>query len=334
LFLVTGDNWQLGVAAFLVANLCFAASTVVNDSLLAIISTEHERDRVSSRGWAMGYAGGGLLLAINFVLIQGHDTFGLTEGMAARISMLSAAIWWAGFTFIPWLGLKNHAPRAVEAVEGGLLASSFGQLGKTLKDMRNYPVALTFLLAYLFFNDGIQTVISQASLYGEDELGFELGTVLAAYLLVQFVAVGGAIAFGRAATRYGSKRVILTGLVIWMGIVSAALVLPEKQLVPFLLLGVAIGIVLGGTQALARSYFSLLIPRGKEGEYFSFYHAMERGTSWFGTLVFGLVYQFTDSYRPAIFALIAFFVVGGALLMRVDTERGIREAGNDVPQVL
>ena len=200
--------------------------------------------------------------------------------------------------------------------------------------MRNYPVALTFLLAYLFFNDGIQTVISQASLYGEDELGFELGTVLAAYLLVQFVAVGGAIAFGRAAARYGSKRVILIGLVIWMGIVSVALVLPEKQLVPFLLLGVAIGIVLGGTQALARSYFSLLIPRGKEAEYFSFYHAMERGTSWFGTLVFGLVYQFTDSYRPAIFALIVFFVVGGALLMRVDTQRGIREAGNDVPAVV
>ncbi len=334
LFFVTGDNWQLGVVAFLLANLCFAASTVVNDSLLAIISTEHERDRVSSRGWAMGYAGGGLLLAVNFVLIQGHDTFGLTEGMAARISMLSAAVWWAGFTFIPWLGLKNHPPRAVEAVEGGLFASSFGQLGKTLKDMRNYPVALTFLLAYLFFNDGIQTVISQASLYGTDELGFELGTVLATYLLVQFVAVGGAIAFGRAAARYGSKRVILVGLVIWMGIVSVALVLPDEQLVPFLLLGVAIGIVLGGTQALARSYFSLLIPRGKEGEYFSFYHAMERGTSWFGTLVFGLVYQFTDSYRPAIFALILFFVVGGALLMRVDTQRGIREAGNDVPTVV
>lgn len=334
LFFVTGDNWQLGAVAFLVANLCFGASAVFNDALLPIISNEHERDRVSSRGWAMGYAGGGLLLAINFVLITFHDGFGLTEGTAARISMLSAAIWWAGFTFIPFRGIQNHPPRAVEAVEGGLFASSFGQLGKTLKDMRNYPVALTFLLAYLFFNDGIQTVISQASLYGTDELGFELGTVLATYLLVQFVAVGGAIFFGRAAGRYGAKRVILLGLVIWMGIVTVALVLPEEQLVPFLLLGVAIGIVLGGTQALSRSYFSLLIPRGKEAEYFSFYHAMERGTSWFGTLVFGLVYQFTDSYRPAIFALVVFFLVGGALLMRVDTQRGIREAGNDIPAVI
>jgi UMF1 family MFS transporter len=119
-----------------------------------------------------------------------------------------------------------------------------------------------------------------------------------------------------------------------MAIVTVALVLPDKQLVPFLLLGVAIGIVLGGTQALSRSYYSLLIPRGKEAEYFSFYHAMERGTSWFGTLVFGLVYQFTDSYRPAIFALVGFFLIGGLLLMRVDTQRGIREAGNDVPAVV
>jgi UMF1 family MFS transporter len=334
LFFVTGDNWQLGAVAFLVANLCFGASAVFNDALLPFISTEQERDRVSSRGWAMGYAGGGLLLALNFVLITFHDSFGLTEGTAARISMLSAAIWWAAFTFIPFRGIQNHPPRNVEATEVGVFAGSFGQLWKTLKGMRQYPVTLTFLVAYLFFNDGIQTVISQASLYGTDELGFELGTVLAVYLLVQFVAVGGAIFFGRAAGTYGAKRVILVGLLIWMGIVTVALVLPDEQLVPFLLLGVAIGIVLGGTQALARSYFSLLIPRGKEAEYFSFYHAMERGTSWFGTLVFGLVYQFTDSYRPAIFALIVFFVVGGALLMRVDTRRGIREAGNEVPGVV
>jgi MFS transporter, UMF1 family len=334
LFFVTGDNWQLGAVSFLVANLCFGAAAVFNDSLLPIISTEQERDRVSSRGWAMGYAGGGLLLALNFVLITFHDGFGLSEGTAARISMLSAAVWWAGFTFIPFRGIQNHPPRAVVAAEVGIFAGSFGQLWKTLRDLRNYPVALTFLVAYLFFNDGIQTVISQASLYGTDELGFELGTVLATYLLVQFVAVGGAIAFGRAAGRYGGKRVILAGLAVWMGIVTIALVLPDEQLVPFLLLGVAIGIVLGGTQALARSYFSLLIPRGKEAEYFSFYHAMERGTSWFGTLVFGLVYQFTDSYRPAIFALIFFFLVGGALLLRVDTEKGIRDAGNEAPAVI
>ncbi|QBR91210.1 MFS transporter [Nocardioides euryhalodurans] len=334
LFFMSGDSWQLGALAFIAANLCFGASAVVNDAILPLISTEEERDAVSSRGWAYGYAGGGLLLALNFVLVSFHATFGLTEGMAVRISLLSAAVWWAGFTFIPWRGLRNHPPQDVEQVEGGVFARSFGQLWETLKDLRNYPMALTFLLAYLFFNDGIQTVISQASVYGVEELGFDTGTVLATYLLVQFVAVFGALLFGRAAGRVGAKRTILVGLVIWMLIVTAALFVPAGQIVPFLALGVAIGIVLGGTQALARSYFSLFIPRGKEAEYFSFYHAMDRGTSWFGTLLFGVVYTLTDSYRPAIFALIVFFVVGGVLLLRVDTERGIREAGNTAPSVV
>jgi UMF1 family MFS transporter len=279
----------------------------------------------------MGYVGGGLLLALNFVLVSLHDTFGLGQGMAVRISLLSAAVWWAAFTLIPYRGLRNHPPRAVERVAGGLVASSFGQLWSTLKELRRYPMALTFLVAYLFFNDGIQTVIAQASVFGVEELGFEQGTMLAIYLLVQFVAVGGALAFGRVAAAYGSKRVILGGLAIWMVIVTAALVIPAEQLVWLVVLGVAIGVVLGGTQALARSYFSLLIPHGKEAEFFSFYHLMDRGTSWFGTLTFGVVVQITGSFRPAVFALIVFFALGGALLLRVDTAKGIAQAGNERP---
>jgi len=333
LFFMTGDNWQLGVIAFIVANLCFGAAAVFNDAILCLISEEDERDRVSSRGWAYGYAGGGLLLAANFLLVS-FLPFGLTEGMAVRISMLSAAVWWAGFTFIPFLRIRNRPPEHVVPESGGYVSRSFGQLWATLREMRRYPVALTFLVAYLFFNDGIQTVIASASTYGVEELGFTTGTVLATYLVVQFVAVAGALGFGRAAERYGAKQVILAGLVIWSLIVTAALFVPEKSLLPFMALAVAIGVVLGGTQALARSYFSLLIPRGREAEFFSFYHAMERGTSWFGTLVFGLVYQLTGSYRPAIFALIFFFVVGGALLLKVDTARGIREAGNEAPAVI
>ena len=326
-------NWQIGAIAIIGANLCLAASMVVNDSILPIISDEDDRDRVSSRGWAWGYLGGGLLLVVNLALFT-MLPFGLTEGEATRISMLSACVWWAAFTFIPYLRLSDHPPADVERVEGNAVARSFGQLAVTLREMKNYPMALTFLLAYLFFNDGIQTVIASSSTYGSEELGFGQSVLIATILLVQFVAFGGALVFGRLAKRYGAKNTILGGLVIWMVIVTAALFLPEKSLVPFLMLGVAIGIVLGGTQALARSYYSLLIPRGKEAEYFSFYHAMDRGTSWFGTLVFGVVYQLTDSYRPAIFALIAFFVIGGLLLMRVDTARGIRDAGNDVPAVI
>ena len=331
LFFVTGDNWALGAVAVIVANLCLGASVVVNDSILCLIADEEERDRVSSRGWAFGYLGGGLLLALNLALVTLHDTFGLSEGFAVRVSMLSAALWWAGFTIIPFRRLRNHAPTHVVPEEGSVLRQSFGQLAQTLKDVRNYPMTLTFLLAYLFFNDGIQTVIASSSTYGAEELGFGQSVLIATILLVQFVGMVGALVFGRAAERYGARPVILVGLAIWMVIVTTAYFLPAGEVAPFLMLAVGIGIVLGGTQALARSYFSLLIPRGSEAEYFSFYHAMERGTSWFGTLVFGLVYQVTGSYRPAIFALIAFFVIGGALLLRVDTARGIRDAGNEVP---
>src|SRR3712207_2761329 len=171
-------------------------------------------------------------------------------------------------TLFPYATLFRSEPRHVEAVEGGLLRQGFGQLGSTLRHLRGYRVTLTFLVAYLFFNDGIQTVIASASTFGVEELGFETGTVLATYLLVQFVAMFGALGFGRLAERYAAKPVILAGLVVWMVIVTAALAVPDGELVPFLLLGVAIGLVLGGTQALARSYYSLLIPRGYEAEYF------------------------------------------------------------------
>ena len=248
---------------------------------------------------------------LNLAVYLGHEALGLDEALAARLCMLSAAVWWAGFTFIPYLRLNDHPPVAVEQVEGNAIRRSFGQLAATLRDMRQYPMALTFLIAYLFFNDGIQTVIASASVYGSEELGHGQTILIATILMVQFVAFGGALLFGRLAGRVGAKRTILMGLVIWCVIVTAGLFLPAGNVALFLLMGVAIGIVLGGTQALARSYFSLLIPRGKEAEYFSFYHAMDRGTSWFGTATFGIVLAITDSYRPALFALIAFFVIGG-----------------------
>ncbi|NYE38069.1 UMF1 family MFS transporter [Nocardioides cavernae] len=334
IFFATGDNWQLAALGIVLGNLFFGAAGVVNDSILPLISDEENRDRVSSRGWAWGYLGGGLLLVINLAVYLGHDSLGLGEALAARLCMLSAAVWWAGFTLIPFLRLRNHPPVDVEQVSGNAVARSFGQLAATLRDMRNYPMALTFLVAYLFFNDGIQTVIASASVYGSEELGHSQTILIATILMVQFVAFGGALLFGRLAARLGAKRTILGGLAIWCVIVTVALFLPAGNVPFFLVLGAAIGIVLGGTQALARSYFSLLIPRGKEAEYFSFYHAMDRGTSWFGTATFGIVLALTDSYRPAIFALIAFFVIGGLLLTRVDTERGIREAGNDLPSVI
>ncbi|GAA4716100.1 MFS transporter [Nocardioides conyzicola] len=334
LFLMKGDNWQIGAVVIVLSSILGGCSLVSYYAILVDISTEDERDHVSSRGWAFGYLGGGLLLLLNLVMVLGHDTFGLSKGMSVRLSLLSAAVWWAGFTIIPVLRLRNRAPQGVVREDGGLFARSFGQLFTTLKEMRAFPMTLTFLVAYLFYNDGIQTVIYAASTYGSKQLKFGDSVLIATILLIQFVAFGGALFFGRLAARYGSYRSILWGVFAWMVIVVVAMFLPEKNVALFLVVGVAIGIVLGGTQALSRSFFSLLIPRGREGEYFALYNAAERGTSWFGTFVFGLVFQLTDSYRPAIFALIVFFLLGAFFLLRLDPRRGIEEAGNRVPAVV
>ena len=257
----------------MLASILGGCSLVSYYAILVDISTEDERDHVSSRGWAFGYLGGGLLLALNLVVYLGHDTFGLGEGMAVRLSLLSAAIWWAGFTIIPMVRLRNYAPQNLVAAEGTLFQRSFGQLFTTLKEMRGFPMTLTFLIAYLFYNDGIQTVIYAASTYGSKQLKFDQSVLIATILLIQFVAFGGALFFGRLAARYGAYRSILWGCYAWMAIVVVALFLPEKNVPLFLAVAIAIGIVLGGTQALSRSFFSLLIPRGREGEYFALYNA-------------------------------------------------------------
>ena len=332
--LVTGSSWQLGAALLFVANVCLGASLVVYDALLCEIATPEERDAVSSRGWALGYLGGGVLLAANLALVTAHDAVGISTETAVRVSLLSAGLWWGLFTVIPFRGLRRLPRREAADSAAGPGRGSFAQLASTLRGARRYPMTLLFLLAYLFYNDGIQTVIGAASVYGAKQLGLETSFLIAAILVVQFVAFGGALLFGRLAARFGSKRAIVGGLVVWMVVVSAGYLLPEGRPLPFLALAVAIGVVLGGTQALSRSFYSQLVPRGREAEYFSLYQACERGTSWLGTLVFGLVHQWTDSYRPAIVALVGFFAVGLALLVRVDARRAVADAGNPVPRNL
>jgi MFS transporter, UMF1 family len=334
LFFMKGESWQLAAVVIVVSSVLAGCSLISYSAILCDISTEEERDRVSSRGWAFGYLGGGVLLLVNLVIVLGHDAVGLDKELAVRLSLLSAAVWWAAFTIIPFRGLKDRPATGVVRESGGLLQRSFGQLFTTLRELRNYPMTLTFLVAYLFYNDGIQTVIYAASTYGSKQLKFGDSVLIATILLIQFVAFGGALYFGRLAARHGAYKAILWGTFGWMGIVVVAMFLPAKNVALFLVVGVAIGVVLGGTQALSRSFFSLLIPRGREGEYFALYNACERGTSWFGVLLFGLVFQLSGSYRPAIVSLIIFFVLGAIFLRRLDPERGIREAGNTVPRTL
>ncbi|SDQ39891.1 MFS transporter [Quadrisphaera sp. DSM 44207] len=357
--LVADGAWQLGAVLQLVATVGLTSSLVVYDALLVQVAGPDERDRVSSRGWALGYAGGGLLLALDLALVLGHDALGLSEAQAVRASLLTAGLWWAVFTIVPYRGLRGldargpairRAPQDVQdgrdvadvagavgaagASRGRAVARAFVQLGVTLRHARAYPQTLLFLVAYLFFNDGVQTVIGTASLYGQAELGFRSSDLIIAILLVQFVALGGALLFGRIAGRAGARRTVLGGLVVWLLVVVAGFALPAGRFGPFLLLAAGIGLVLGGTQALSRSLYSQLVPRGQEAEYFSLYQAAERGTSWLGTFVFGLVFQLAGSYRPAILSLVVFFLVGGVLLWRVDVRRGVADAGNPQPTLV
>ncbi|MBB3675267.1 MFS transporter [Modestobacter versicolor] len=336
LFFLAGDGYLLGSGLFIVANIAFGAATVVYYSWLPDLAGPDERDAVSSRGWALGYLGGALLLAANLVLYTQYEQLGVTESEAVRICLSSAGVWWAAFAVVSIALLRNRRPGdgVVVPTTGQALRTSTRQLRATLRDMRQYRLTLWFLGAYLLFNDGVQTVITVSAQFGSEELDLSQTTLVSAILLVQVVAFVGARAMGRVAESAGAKRTVLGSLVVWVGVLVAACFLTAGAAVQFYLLAVVIGFVLGGTQALSRSLFSQLIPAGKEAEYFGFYTISDRGTSWLGTFLFALTFQLTDSYRYAIISLVVFFVVGGVLLAKLDLRQAIVEAGNTPPERL
>jgi len=331
LVFLTGTRYLLGALLFLVANICYGAAHVVFNSFLPQLAGPDDRDRVSSFGWAVGYIGGGLLLMANLAALQVLGDAHKAE--VARWSIVSAGVWWAAFTALPMVRLRNRPP-----LEGGhhgpVLTDGFRQLGRTLAGLRAYPLTLFFLAAYLCYNDGIQTVITLASVYADKELHLVQAVQVETILLVQFVAFAGAWGLGRIARRTGAKRAVLGSLAVWTVALGLAYFLPAGRPTLFLLLGCLIGIVLGGSQALSRSLFSQLIPAGKEAEYFGLYEISSDGTSWLGPLLFGVIYQVTHTYRASIISMLVFFVVGFVLLLGVPVRRAIVAAGNTPPRVV
>jgi MFS transporter, UMF1 family len=332
LYLVQGSAYLFGGLLFVVANLSFGASVVVYNAFLPEIAEPDERDHVSSRAWALGYLGGGLLLAANLALFSAHDSLGLSAGQAVRVSLLSAGAWWALFALIPLATLRERGSGRSDAKGAAVAVAGFRQLLGTLRAARAYPQTLLFLGAYLLFNDGIQTVITLTAVYAKAELRIGTGTIISTVLLVQFLAFIGALLLGACARYFGAKRVVLASLILWTGAVAGAYFLQVGAVWQFYLLGAFIGVVLGGSQALSRSLFSQMIPGGQEAAYFSLYEISERGTSWLGPLLFGLTLQLTSSYRSALASLVLFFVLGFVLLAMVDVRRAIFEAGNEPPE--
>lgn len=331
MYFIQGDRYLLGGGLFLIANLAFGASIVFYNAFLPEIASPDRRDAVSSQGWAMGYLGGGLLLLANLILFNSREALGIPTDVAVRISLVSAGLWWAGFTLIPLFALRRRqATRALPPGER-YLTVGFKQLSHTFSQVRSYPQTLLFLAAYLLYNDGIQAVIALASVFGAEELGLDQGVLIPAILMVQFVAFFGALGFGLLARRVGAKRAIMLSLLLWTGVVIYSYFMPAGVPAQFFLLAAVIAVVLGGSQALSRSVFSLMIPRGQEAEYFSIYEIGERGTSWLAPLFFGLAYQSTGSYRIALVSLMVFFIAGLAILAFVDIRRAAEEAGNVAP---
>lgn len=334
LVFATGERYLLGGVLFLIANIAFGASVVVSNSFLPQIAEPDRRDAVSSLGWAIGYLGGGLLLALNVVAVLFGDGLGWDTKDVARYSIASAGVWWAVFTTAPLLWLTDRPPLEGRPSGRAPLLDGFVQLWSTLRGLKAYPLTLFFLISYLIYNDGIQTVVTLASVYGTEELELSDDVLVPTILMVQFLAFGGALALGAAAKRIGAWKTILLSLVLWTVVLGIAYFLPAGEAVPFIALGGLIGIVLGGSQALSRSLFSQLIPPGKEAEYFGIYEISDKGTSWLGPLLFGLAYQATGSYRVAIISLVAFFVIGFISLAAVPVRRAIVQAGNVPPKVV
>jgi UMF1 family MFS transporter len=326
LYFLEGDRYLLGSVLFLVANFSVGASIVFYNAFLNDIASPDRRDAVSSNGYAVGYVGGGLLLAANLWLFSNASSFGISTGHAVRISLLSSGLWWAIFTLIP-MGLlkRRHSVKSLPKNETQLTIG-FKQLKLTLRELPRYRHTMLFLVAYLLYNDGIQTVIALASQFGSKELGLETSTLTTVVLIVQFVAIFGAIIFNYVARWVGTKRAIMISVLIWAATVVYAYG-ALKTARDFYIMGAVIGIVLGGSQALSRSLYSLMIPKGKEAELFSLYEISDKGTSWLGPLIFGLTYQFTSSYRLAILSLATFFILGLVLLTFVNVRKAIAEAG-------
>jgi UMF1 family MFS transporter len=330
MFMLEGSRYLLGCVLFLIANSAYGASLVVYNSFLPEIAPPEERDNVSSKGWGIGYIGGGILLVLNLLLYSNAEAIGITEGLAVRLSLASAGIWWAGFTLVPMATLVNRRPQKDREHGVGYLGAAVKQLGQTLKDVLKLPQTLRFLLAYLIYNDAIQTILTLASQFGQEELKLPVTALTTAILIAQFVGVLGALGFNWIAARIGNKQAVMITLATYCVVLTYAYAFVSSQTEFFIMAG-AIGAIRGGSQALSRSIFSFMIPKGHEAEYYSIYEISDKGTSWMGPLFFGLALQYTGNYRISILSLIVFFFAGLILLGGVNVKQAAIEAGNTPP---
>ena len=335
LFFITGTSYLWGCAFLLISNICFAAANVFYNSFLVDITTEDKRDRISSYGYASGYVGGLVMLFVNLALINFGPAYGIDKGLAVRLSMLAASIWWGLFAAITFALVRTRTPERI--IEGkNLVTAGFVEIARTMRELVGLKYTMLFLAGYLLYNDGIQTVILNSSIFLSQELFISKGLesdstfLLGIFVVAQVCALIGAIAFERLSRIIGAKRTIIICLIIWSGICIFAYGFLQDHVQAWIM-AVFIGLVLGPTQALSRSLFSQMIPKSRESAFFGLYEISEKGTSWIGNVVFAIVVGTTGSYRHAILAIIIFFIAGVVILVFTNTTRAIHDAGNLTP---
>ncbi|MDW7644961.1 MAG: MFS transporter [Desulfuromonadales bacterium] len=317
LFFASSGRYLLAAGLFVIANTGFAAGNIFYNAFLPALAEGKDVDRLSARGFALGYIGGGLVLLVVFLMIQFHGVFGFVDaGAASRAGFLLTGLWWLLFA----LPMFHYVREDVFVHEPQPMLQGFRAYVKTFAEIRRYRDLLLFLVAFLFYNDGIQTIIVVSAIFGREELGLSQGTILGVFLMIQFVAMPGALLFGRLAERFDPKKSVLASLFLFAGVTIYAFFMAEAY--EFWILGFVVALILGGSQAISRSLFASLIPTGKSAEFFGFYAISGKFASILGPMIFALIADLTGSTRHAILALIVFFVVGIVLLLRVDIERG------------
>ncbi len=335
LFFVT-DSYIVCSILLIISNMSFASANVFYNAFLIDITTEDKRDKISSWGYGAGYIGGFVMLVINLIFIKNAETFGITTGSAVRISFLMASLWWGVFGFISFSLIRTRKPKMTIASDKSIVTIGFTEVWQTLKELKKLRYTMIFLVAYLFYNDGIQTVILQSSVFLSYELFTAKGLpednsfLITIFLIAQASAFVGAIVFERISRFIGAKYTIILSLGIWCGIVIYGYAFLENT-TQAMFMGGFIGLVLGSTQALSRSLYSQMIPVGRESAFFGLYEISEKGTSWMGQILFTIVVGATGSFRQAILALIVFFVVGTIVLLFTNIKKAIHEAGQHTP---
>ncbi|MDP9394521.1 MAG: MFS transporter [Actinomycetota bacterium] len=338
LALVPAGAWVVAALALVTANVAFGAAIVAYNAYLADVAAPEDRDRVSSRGFASGYAGGAGMLALALAAITIAPRLGVGTGTVVRGAILVSAVWWGllGALACRRLAAVHAGSPTTDVPMRARVTETARGLRAAVTDLRRLPLTARFLAAFLVFNDAIQAVVSLSAVFLTQELYVAngraaeeaTGFLLALVLLIQVVAVVGALVFARLAERIGARSAILVSLAGWVGVVAFSYAALDTHAEAWAL-GVVIALVLGGSQALARSLFSRMVPDSRQSSFFAFYELAERGTAWIGTLTFAVVLDLTGSYRLALLSLLVLFLGGGALLAATDTDAAVQAATGD-----